>query len=95
MSWDCALVATAAAIDDRPSAFRYPRGVGCGLALFRARGTPLEIRARAGSCGRGWGLPSCLTERASQMPGRAEDLAALGILCTVADARFASRSTPR
>jgi 1-deoxy-D-xylulose-5-phosphate synthase len=27
------MVATAAAIDDRPSAFRYPRGEGVGVAL--------------------------------------------------------------
>src|SRR6187549_2024431 len=36
------MVATAAAIDDRPSAFRYPRGEGTGIALPK-RGTPLEI----------------------------------------------------
>ena len=36
------MVATAAAIDDRPSAFRYPRGEGFGLELPK-RGTPLEI----------------------------------------------------
>ncbi len=35
-------VATAAAIDDRPSAFRYPRGEGLGVEL-PARGTPWEI----------------------------------------------------
>lgn len=36
------MVATAAAIDDRPSAFRYPRGEGVGVSL-PDRGTPLEI----------------------------------------------------
>jgi len=36
------MVATASMIDDRPCAFRYPRGDGRGLAL-PARGTPLEI----------------------------------------------------
>src|SRR5262245_64703647 len=36
------MVATAASIDDRPSAFRYPRGEGVGLEL-PARGQPLEI----------------------------------------------------
>src|SRR6187549_997845 len=36
------MVATAAAIDDGPSAFRYPRGEGTGIALPK-RGTPLEI----------------------------------------------------
>ena len=35
-------VATAAAIDDGPSAFRYPRGEGTGIALPK-RGTPLEV----------------------------------------------------
>src|SRR5581483_6273937 len=36
------MVATAVAIDDRPSAFRYPRGEGIGVDL-PATGTPLEI----------------------------------------------------
>src|SRR5271163_4794025 len=36
------MVATAARIDDRPSAFRYPRGEGVGIEL-PVRGTPLEI----------------------------------------------------
>ena len=45
------MVATAAAIDDRPSAFRYPRGEGYGLELPK-RGTPLADRPRAGAEGR-------------------------------------------
>src|SRR5205814_7076925 len=36
------MVATAAAIDDRPSALRYPRGEGTGVAR-PAQGVPLEI----------------------------------------------------
>src|SRR5262249_40826468 len=36
------IVATAAEIDDRPSAFRYPRGEGIGVALPE-RGTPVAI----------------------------------------------------
>ena len=36
------MVATAAAIDDRPSALRYPRGEGWGIERPKA-GTPLEI----------------------------------------------------
>src|SRR5439155_24211839 len=36
------MVATARAIDDRPSAFRYPRGEGVGLAIPRI-GEPLPI----------------------------------------------------
>jgi 1-deoxy-D-xylulose-5-phosphate synthase len=35
------MVATAAAIDDRPSAFRYPRGEGVGV--IAEEGAPLEI----------------------------------------------------
>ena len=36
------MVATAAAIDDRPCAFRFPRGEGFGVELPE-RGVPLEI----------------------------------------------------
>lgn len=39
------MVATAAAIDDRPSCFRFPRGNGTGVALPPDyKGTPLEVR---------------------------------------------------
>ncbi|HZB56624.1 MAG TPA: 1-deoxy-D-xylulose-5-phosphate synthase, partial [Reyranella sp.] len=82
------MVATAAAIDDRPSAFRYPRGEGRGLAL-PARGTPLEIgRGRVLRQGLETAILSYGT-RLAECLAAAEDLAALGILCTVADARFA------
>jgi 1-deoxy-D-xylulose-5-phosphate synthase len=82
------MVATAAAIDDRPSAFRYPRGEGRGLAL-PARGIPLEIgRGRVVRQGLGTAILSYGT-RLAECLAAAEDLAALGILCTVADARFA------
>jgi 1-deoxy-D-xylulose-5-phosphate synthase len=82
------MVATAAAIDDRPSAVRYPRGEGRGLAL-PARGTPLEIgRGRVLRQGMGTAILSYGT-RLAECLAAAEDLAALGILCTVADARFA------
>lgn len=42
-------VATAAAIDDRPSCFRFPRGNGVGVDLTAEgikdmKGTPLEVR---------------------------------------------------
>ena len=38
------MVATAAAIDDRPSCFRYPRGNGIGSILPQNnKGTPLEV----------------------------------------------------
>lgn len=40
----CHMVATAAAIDDRPSCFRYPRGNGIGIQLPPGcKGIPLEI----------------------------------------------------
>ncbi|CAL5094909.1 unnamed protein product [Urochloa decumbens] len=40
----CHMVATAAAIDDRPSCFRYPRGNGIGVPLPPGyKGTPLEV----------------------------------------------------
>ncbi len=82
------MVATAAAIDDRPSAFRYPRGEGRGQAL-PARGTPLEIgRGRVLRQGLETAILSYGT-RLAECLAAAEDLAALGILCTVADARFA------
>jgi 1-deoxy-D-xylulose-5-phosphate synthase len=82
------MVATAAEIDDRPSAFRYPRGEGRGLTL-PARGIPLEIgRGRVLRQGLGTAILSYGT-RLAECLAAAEDLAALGILCTVADARFA------
>ncbi|BBK40565.1 1-deoxy-D-xylulose-5-phosphate synthase [Allostella vacuolata] len=82
------MVATCAAIDDRPSAVRYPRGDGVGLAL-PARGTPLEI-------GRGRVLREGTTVAILNFGGRlqeclkaAQDLASFGVSATVADARFA------
>lgn len=39
------MVATAAAIDDRPSCFRYPRGNGVGIELPPGnKGIPIEVR---------------------------------------------------
>ena len=39
------MVATSAAIDDRPSCFRFPRGNGIGFPLPRNyKGVPLEVR---------------------------------------------------
>lgn len=38
------MVATAAAIDDRPSCFRFPRGNGVGAILpHNNKGTPIEV----------------------------------------------------
>jgi 1-deoxy-D-xylulose-5-phosphate synthase len=82
------MVATAAAIDDRPSAFRYPRGEGLGLTL-PARGTPLEIgRGRVLREGNAVAILSYGTRLAECLKA-ADELAAQGLTCTVADARFA------
>jgi 1-deoxy-D-xylulose-5-phosphate synthase len=82
------MVATAVAIDDRPSAFRYPRGEGTGVEMPEA-GVALEIGRgrilREGSAvallSYGCRLGECLEA--------AELLAARGLPATVADARFA------
>ena len=82
------MVATACAIDDRPSAFRYPRGEGLGLE-FPELGTPLEIGkgriVREGSSvailNFGARMKECLLA--------AEKLSAYGLSTTIADARFA------
>ena len=82
------MVATAAAIDDRPSALRYPRGDGVGVEL-PARGTPLEIgRGRIMREGTAVALLSYGT-RLQDCLKAAEDLAARGLSTTVVDARFA------
>ncbi len=84
----CHMVATAAAIDDRPSALRYPRGEGVGVEL-PARGTPLQIgRGRVLREGTAVALLSYGT-RLQECLKAAEDLAARGLSATVADARFA------
>jgi 1-deoxy-D-xylulose-5-phosphate synthase len=82
------MVATAAHIDDRPSAFRYPRGEGIGLALPE-RGTPLEIgKGRIVREGTKVALLS-LGTRLAECLKAADELAARGLSTTVADARFA------
>jgi len=82
------MVATAAVIDDRPSAFRYPRGEGLGLPLPE-RGQPLEIgRGRIVREGNTVALLS-LGGRLTDCLKAADMLAAQGISTTVADARFA------
>ena len=81
------MVATAVTIDDRPSAFRYPRGEGTGVELPE-KGTPLEI-------GKGRVLREGSTVAILSLGGRlpevlkaADTLAARGLSTTVADARF-------
>jgi 1-deoxy-D-xylulose-5-phosphate synthase len=82
------MIATATEIDDRPSAFRYPRGEGTGVEI-PALAEPFEIgRGRVVREGTavailsfGARLPECLKA--------ADLLAARGLSATVADARFA------
>jgi 1-deoxy-D-xylulose-5-phosphate synthase len=82
------MVATAAAIDDRPSAFRYPRGEGTGVAM-PAEGKPLPIgRGRVLREGTAAAILN-FGARLSECLRAADDLAAHGLSVTVADARFA------
>ena len=82
------MVATAAAIDDRPSAFRYPRGEGMGVAM-PAEGKPLEIgKGRIMREGSKVALLS-FGARLAECLNAADELAAYGLSATVADARFA------
>ncbi len=82
------MVATAAAIDDRPSAFRYPRGEGVGVEMPE-RGTPLESgKGRIVAEGGRVAILSFGTRLAEVLKAR-EALGARGLAPTVADARFA------
>src|SRR5712691_9757964 len=82
------MVATCVAIDDAPSAVRFPRGDGVGVELPEI-GLPLEIGrgriVREGSTiallNFGGRLAECLKA--------AQELGAYGLSTTVADARFA------
>lgn len=82
------MVATAAAHDSGPIAFRFPRGEGTGVDLPE-RGQVLEIgRGRIIREGKGVAILSFGT-RLSEAITACEALAARGITPTVADARFA------
>ncbi len=82
------MVATAASIGDRPSALRYPRGEGLGIAL-PARGEILQIgRGRILREGTRVAIVSLGTRLAEALRA-ADELTARGISTTVADARFA------
>jgi 1-deoxy-D-xylulose-5-phosphate synthase len=82
------MVATAAQIDDRPSAFRYPRGEGLGLDM-PAIAEPLEIgRGRVVREGTALAILSFGT-RLTESLKAADQLAARGLSATVVDARFA------
>ncbi|KAJ0249044.1 1-deoxy-D-xylulose-5-phosphate synthase [Hirschfeldia incana] len=83
------MVATAAAIDDRPSCFRYPRGNGIGVSLPPGnKGVPLEVGKgrilregeRVALLGYGSAVQNCL-EASTILDKR-------GLKITVADARF-------
>jgi len=82
------MVATAAAIDDGPSAVRFPRGEGTGVALPAAgeilpigKGRILREGTRVALFSLGTRLGECLKA--------ADELGARGYSTTVADARFA------
>jgi 1-deoxy-D-xylulose-5-phosphate synthase len=82
------MVATAVAIDDRPSAVRYPRGEGTGIAL-PTRGVALEIgKGRILREGSAIAILS-LGTRLQECLKAADELAQRGLSATVADARFA------
>ncbi|WP_435311511.1 1-deoxy-D-xylulose-5-phosphate synthase [Primorskyibacter sedentarius] len=82
------MVATAAAHDEGPIAFRYPRGEGTGVEMPE-RGELLEIgKGRMIREGKGVAILSFGT-RLSEVLTACEALAARGITPTVADARFA------
>ena len=82
------MVSTAAAIDDRPSALRYPRGEGIGVPL-PTEGKPLEIGK--GRIVREGGKIALLSfgARLAECLKAADELATFGLSTTVADARFA------
>jgi 1-deoxy-D-xylulose-5-phosphate synthase len=82
------MVATQVAIDDRPSALRYPRGEGFGVKM-PDEGKPLEIgKGRILREGHKVALFS-YGGRLGECLKAADELAALGLSTTVADARFA------
>ncbi len=81
------MVATQVAINDRPSAVRYPRGEGRGVEMPEF-GVPLEIgKGRIIREGTKIALLSFGT-RLAECEKAADELAALGLSTTIADARF-------
>ncbi len=82
------MVATAAAHETGPIAFRYPRGEGVGVEMPE-RGQPLEIgKGRVLREGKTVALLSLGTRLAEALKA-ADELEAQGLSTTVADARFA------
>jgi 1-deoxy-D-xylulose-5-phosphate synthase len=83
------MVRTAAAYDDGPIAFRYPRGDGVGVDMPERGSTVLEIgKGRIVKQGSKIALLSFGTRLADCLLA-AEELDAAGLSTTVADARFA------
>jgi 1-deoxy-D-xylulose-5-phosphate synthase len=83
------MVATMAQIDDRPSAVRYPRGEGTGVALPE-RGEPLPI-GKGRIVREGGGTIALLSfgARLQECLKAGDELTARGLSTTIADARFA------
>jgi 1-deoxy-D-xylulose-5-phosphate synthase len=82
------MVATAVAINDRPSAIRYPRGEGTGVAR-PSEGVALPIgKGRMIREGQSIAILSFGT-RLTEVLAAADKLAGYGLNPTVADARFA------
>jgi 1-deoxy-D-xylulose-5-phosphate synthase len=82
------MMATAHVIDDRPSAFRYPRGEGIGIPMLDDP-QPLEIgKGRIVQQGSAVAILSYGT-RLQECQRAAAMLAAQGLTTTIADARFA------
>jgi 1-deoxy-D-xylulose-5-phosphate synthase len=82
------MVATQVAINDRPSALRYPRGEGVGVEM-PTEGKALEIgKGRIIRQGSKIAILSLGTRLAESLKA-AEELASFGLSTTVADARFA------
>jgi 1-deoxy-D-xylulose-5-phosphate synthase len=82
------MISTAVVLDDRPSAFRFPRGEGVGVAIPELA-DPLEIgRGRIVREGSSVAILSFGTRLAESLKA-ADLLAARGLSATVADARFA------
>ncbi|HYN38662.1 MAG TPA: 1-deoxy-D-xylulose-5-phosphate synthase [Rhodospirillales bacterium] len=82
------MIATCAAIDDRPSAVRYPRGEGMGVEM-PVRGQVLPIgKGRILREGTSIAILN-LGTRLNEAQRAAEELAARGLSTTIADARFA------
>ena len=80
-------VATAVSIDDKPSAFRYPRGEGVGVELPE-RGSVMPIgKGRIIRKGSKVAILSLGTRLAESLKA-ADELAQKGVSATVADARF-------